>query len=167
MMMARTLWCCVALVLFIYTSPTAASIQFDRSADPGSPSSNCVGPFTSASGICGGTGTTFSHGGWKGVTAGCHITMAGRPSRASAIAAHPEQCTDNDTTAAVRCCDDSGGGFSPDCQTLDYEGAAAHCASTQGHRLCTKGELDQTKGSGCGFDNVRAWTSSTQEARFL
>ena len=101
---------------------------------------------------------------------GCHITMAGRPSRASAIAAHPEQCTDNDNTAAVRCCDDSGGGFSPDCQTLDYEGAAAHCASTQGHRLCTKGELDQTKGSGCGFDDVRAWTSSTQEgstSRFL
>ena len=104
------------------------------------------------------------------VTAGCHITMAGRTSRASAIAAHPEQCTDNDNTAAVRCCDDSGGGFSPGCQTLDYEGAAAHCASTQGHRLCTKGELDQTKGSGCGFDNVRAWTSSTQEgstSRFL
>jgi len=101
---------------------------------------------------------------------GCHITMAGRPSRASAIEAHPEQCTDNDTTAAVRCCNDSGGGFSPDCQTLDYKGAAAHCASTQGRRLCTKGELDQTKGSGCGFDDVRAWTSSTQEgstSRFL
>ena len=97
------------------------------------------------------------------VTAGCHITMAGRPSRASAIAAHPEQCTDNDKTAAVRCCDANGGGFSPGCQKLDYEGAAAHCASTQGRRLCTKGELDQTKGSGCGFDNRRTWTSSTQE----
>ena len=86
--------------------------------------------------------------------------MAGAPSQAVAIANHAEQCTNNDNTAAVRCCDDSGGGFSPDCQTLDYEGAAAHCAS-QGYRLCTKDGLDQTKTSGCGFDCVRAWTSST------
>jgi len=42
------------------------AFKFNRCADPGSPSSDCVGPFTSASGICGGSGTTFSHNSWKG-----------------------------------------------------------------------------------------------------
>jgi len=97
----------------------------------------------------------------------CHITMAGRPSRASSLEAHPEQCTADGNTAAVRCCDDSGGGYSKlgcsnsNCCNNDktYTEAVALC-SAQGYRLCTKDELDQTRGSGCGFDNKRTWTSS-------
>ena len=54
---------CECQVSSAYTGP----FKFDPSADPGSPSEeNCVGPFTSASGICGGSGTTFSHNSWKG-----------------------------------------------------------------------------------------------------
>ena len=86
--------------------------------------------------------------------------MAGRPSTTSSIDAHPEQCTLDTSTAAVRCCDDNGGGVTPDdCQTTTYEAAVAKC-TTEGRRLCTKGEIDQTKGTGCGFDNARSWTSS-------
>jgi len=83
--------------------------------------------------------------------------MAGHPSRW--LERHPKQCTGDAQTAAVRCCDDTGGGFSPGCQTLNHDGASAHCAAS-GYRLCAKSELDQTKGSGCGFDGKRTWTSS-------
>ena len=94
--------------------------------------------------------------------AGCHITMAGRPSRKSAMAKHPEQCTENNGKAAVRCCDDNGKGFSkvPGCNNnKNFADAAAIC-KLNGKRLCTKSELDRTKGTGCGFDNMRTWTSS-------
>jgi len=92
----------------------------------------------------------------------CHITMAGRNNR---IGTFPPQCTNNSDIAAVRCCDNNGNGYSMTltggCQTLDYQGAVAHCANS-GYRLCTQSEMaaDQTKGSGCDFDNKRTWTST-------
>ena len=108
----------------------------------------------------------YTHG--DPVSAGCHITMAGRPSRASSVTAHPKQCTDDTKTAAVRCCDDDGGGYTPGCHTLDYDGAVAHCAASgSGHRLCTADEMDQTKGTGCMFDYARAWTSTQEGAVVL
>lgn len=82
------------------------------------------------------------------------------PSASDAAANKNKQCTSNHEELAVRCCDDSGGGFSPGCKTMKYEAAAAHCAAS-GYRLCTTNELGQTKGSGCDFDYARAWTSST------
>ena len=91
--------------------------------------------------------------------------MAGAPSRASSVAkVGPELCTDDGDTAAVRCCDNTGGGytkFDGDCfDGKTYVEAVAVC-SVQGYRLCSKDEIDQTKGSGCGFDDRRSWTSST------
>jgi len=93
----------------------------------------------------------------------CHITMAGWPSRASSLQRHAEECTPDSSTAAVRCCDDNGKGYSkvPSCNRDKPFAEAAAICSASGKRLCEKNELDRTKGTGCGFDNQRTWTSST------
>ena len=67
---------------------------------------------------------------------GCHITMAGNPSAAVQMAKHPQECSEDKSEAAVRCCDDSGKGFSkvPDCNSGKTYAEAAQICKDDGKR---------------------------------
>lgn len=94
----------------------------------------------------------------------CHITMAGDPSTRN-LKLHPVECTDDNKKAAVRCCDDSGNGFSqvPLCNDNKNFREAVKICKDYGKRLCNTSELAQTKGTGCHFNNKRTWTSGVAQ----
>ena len=71
----------------------------------------------------------------------CHITRGGAVSVAT-ISQHPEQCTPNDSHAAVSCCSTTGSSLTPaGCYETTYNEAEQHCANV-GARLCASAELN-------------------------
>lgn len=112
----------------------------------------------------------------------CHKAICGRAGRCSPA----ERCiTDPATVVDVRCCSDQNptegawarkSGCSVwgesdrytdsinQCFSLNYSAAEAFCNSLGSDtRLCTEAELVAgcTAGTGCGFDNVLVWSSTT------
>ena len=75
----------------------------------------------------------------------------------------PEKCSSDTSKAAVRCCDDAGKGYSkvPTCNKEKTYTQAKTICEGNGKRLCQKSELNKASGTGCGFDKVRVWTSTS------
>ena len=84
----------------------------------------------------------------------------------------PEQCSGEGATAAVRCVRTSGRMISPrDRRSLGCNKGKTQCEARE---LCEKaglrlpsnmGELKATQGTGCGFDDLRSWTSESCKVR--
>jgi len=96
-------------------------------------------------------------------------TLAGNP---SGLRLNPEQCTDVEEKAAVRCCGDSVEKIPSrnyGCHALETRASATAICKHNGFRLCTQPEVMAGRSNymGCGFDMKRIWTSTPCDKRRL
>ena len=117
----------------------------------------------------GGLGALASQARVASACAGTFLSAAGHVRNLKKL---PEQCMEEGATAAVRCVRTSGRKISPrDRRALGCNKGKTQC---EARALCEKeglrlpsnvGELKSTQDTGCGYDDLRSWTSESCKVR--
>ena len=123
-------------------------------------------------------GASTREGGGRGlasqarVASACAGTFLSAAGHVRNLKKLPEQCMEEGATAAVRCVRTSGRKISPrDRRALGCNKGKTQC---EARALCEKeglrlpsnvGELKSAQGTGCGYDDLRSWTSESCKVR--